>query len=169
MSVTTLFCSCLSLVLLQPVCAGVPEPPAEAEAALAQVQRLYASGLANHGEVLAAERELLACRMAAGSAVADLLPLADSLCRRSEEYLARCLEGGVADRLSMNGELIRCLSLKLELERRAGLSRGETRARLRALYEANVVVYERRFRSGQAHAAELEAARRALADFLATE
>ncbi len=152
--------------------ASVPSPaalqaaelnPLRLESALADVKHNYASGLANHGEVLAAERDLLACRVqAAENPGAELETQVNELCRRAEEYYTRCMEGGLADIVSVNQERLRYLALRLELERRMGKPLEATRARMLALLKANVEALSRREAAAQGSHGEVLAAERDL-------
>ncbi len=170
MKPTLLILCVLALSASQGVLAVSPSSLAEAEAALIQTQQRCDSAQASYGEVLAAEREVLTRRVEAASAPArELLAQLDTLWQRQEEYLTRCLDGGVIDRFTMNDERIQLLSLRLRLERRAGVQNAETHKRLRSLYEGNLALYERLYQSGLVPVDKVEAARRALADFLAAE
>ncbi len=68
---------------------------AQAEAAYQQVLNQYTAGFAPEWEVMEAERELLACRIAAGVQTPDEQQAHyDALNRRYEQYLQRRMAAG---------------------------------------------------------------------------
>ncbi len=135
---TLLICSLSALSLL----ASADSSPTESAPMLAAP----VSGRVHYGEVLEAERDLLACRVRCGEeAPAALQAELDALVARYEDFLRRHLEGGVMDYLSANKERIKLLEVQLQIDRYAGKPEAETLARIRALYQANLDLQKRRY------------------------